>query len=79
MFNARLPITSTSITVTFPDNIIFSTPPIIQITIEGAATNVAIERNSVIYGDYGFIYKSVTLTFETGAVGHIFNMTVFPE
>ena len=79
MFNARLPVSGTSVTVTFPVNVFFSTPPIIHVTIEGAPTEVSITRNSEEIGGHGFVYTSVTLGFQSGAVGKTFNISVIPE
>jgi len=79
MFNARLPVSGASVTVTFPANVFFSVPPIINVTIEGAPTEVSITRNSEELGGHGFVYTSVTIGFQSGAIGKFFNITVIPE
>ena len=78
-FHARLPITGTSVTVTLPVNVYYTTPPIVQLTIEGAITHVDIVRNLNDLGDLGFVYTSIEFTFQAGAVGKYFNVTVSPE
>ena len=78
-FNARLPITDLAITVTFPANVVFSVPPIIHVTIEGAPTHVAITRNAEETGGLGFVYTSVLFEFQAAALGKHFNISVFSE
>ena len=78
-FHARLPVTGTTVTVTLPPNVYYATPPIIQVTIEGATTDVGITRNIEDLGSIGFVYTFVDFTFQAGAVGKYFNVTITPE
>lgn len=79
MFSARLPVSSTSVTVTLPPNAYFSTPPIVHVTIEGAPTDVSITRNSEEIGGNGFMITSIDIGFQAGAVGKYFNISVIAE
>jgi len=78
-FQARLPITGATVTVMLPANVYYATPPIIQVTIEGGVTDVGITRNLQEIGALGFVYTSIDFTFQVGAVGKYFNVTITPE
>lgn len=78
-YRVRVPITDVTMDLTFPVNTFFSTEPIVHVTIEGAATNVAITRNSTLLGSFGYVYTSLTLGFDAGAVGKYVNVSVHGE
>lgn len=72
----NLAVTGTSITVTFPAGTFFVTEPAILVTILGAATNVNATLNGQTLPDLGWVYTSLTLTFDAGAVGKRFSLLI---
>lgn len=72
----NLPVTGTSITVTFPAGTYFVTEPAILVTILGAITEVNATLNSTALDGIGNVYTSLTLTFQAAAVGKRFSLMV---
>lgn len=75
-FSANLPITGTSITVTFPAGAYFVAEPAVLVTVLGAPTNVNAALVSTPVDGIGNVYTAVTLTFDVGAVGKRFSIMV---
>lgn len=72
----NLPVTGTSITVTFPAGTYFVAEPAILVTVLGEVTNVAATLNSTALDGIGNVYTSVTLTFQAAAVGKRFSLMI---
>lgn len=72
----NLPVTSTSITVTFPTGVYFVTEPAILVTVLGDVTNVNASMNSTPVNGIGNVYTSIVLTFQPSAVGKRFSLLV---
>lgn len=72
----NLPVTATSITVTFPVDTYFVTEPAILVTVLGEVTNVNAMLNSTALNGVGNVYTSVTLTFQAAAVGKRFSLLI---
>lgn len=72
----NLPVTATSITVSFPVDTYFVTEPAILVTVLGEVTNVNATLNSTALNGVGNVYTSVTLTFQAAAVGKRFSLLI---
>lgn len=72
----NLPVSGTSITVTFPVGTYFVTEPAILVTVLGEVTNVAATLNITALDGIGSVYTSITLTFQAAAVGKRFSLLI---
>lgn len=72
----NLPVTGTSVTVTFPPRTWFVAEPAVLVTILGAPTDVDATLNSTAIDGIGNAYTSITLTFQASAVGKRFSLLI---
>lgn len=72
----NLPVTATSITVTFPVDTYFVAEPAILVTVLGEVTNVNATLNSTALNGVGNVYTSITLMFQAAAVGKRFSLLI---